>query len=76
MDQFAAVESGRSYTSPDCIQKTPDLFSKVLIDSLRKSENNLVPNISKNKELIVEFRNKEAKKQTPVYICGDEVEQF
>lgn len=32
-------------------------------------------NISKTKELIIDFRKKEAKAQTPVYISGAEVEQ-
>ena len=40
------------------------------------TENNLLFNISKTKELQVDFRKKEAKTQTPVYMGGAEVEQL
>ena len=39
------------------------------------TENNLLLNIVKTKELIVEFRKKEAKRHNAVYISGAEVEQ-
>ncbi len=39
------------------------------------TENNLLLNVSKTKELIVDFRKKEAKTHKPVYINGAEVEQ-
>ncbi len=39
------------------------------------TENNLLFNVGKNKELIIDFRKKEAKAHTPVYISGAEVEK-
>ncbi len=39
------------------------------------TENNLLLNISKTKELIIDFRKKEEKTHTPVYVSGAEVEQ-
>ncbi len=36
------------------------------------TENNLLLNVSKTKELIVDFRKKEAKTHNPVYISGAE----
>ncbi len=41
----------------------------------RCTENNLLLNVSKTKELIIDLRTKEAKTHTSVYISGAEVEQ-
>ena len=38
------------------------------------TESNLLLNVSKTKELIVDFRRKEVKMHTPVYITGAGVE--
>ena len=40
------------------------------------TENNLLLNVNKSKELIVHFRKKEAKTHPPVYISGAEIEQL
>ena len=39
------------------------------------TENNVLINVSKTKELSVDFRKKEAKTHLPVYISGAEIEQ-
>ncbi len=42
---------------------------------MESGENNILPNISKTKELIVDFKKREAKTHTPFYISGAEVVQ-
>ena len=39
------------------------------------TENNVLVSVNKTKELIVDFRKKEAKTHTPVYISGAKMEQ-
>lgn len=41
-----------------------------------QTENNLMHNIVKTMELIIDFRRKESKTHTPVFISGAEVEQM
>ncbi len=50
-------------------------YREEIIHLAKCTESNLLLNVSKTKELIVDFRKKEAKTHNPVYINGAEVEQ-